>query len=201
MKKEITKYCIITFGWLAVLYPLWVRIQTLSWSFNFDTLLNNLFPLFGLTAFSLLWLHSIIGVIESWLKNYINVDNFVQVTATIILLCIILHPLLLFMSISFQLGDLFLIYESLYIWLGIIGWILLITYDIGKALKKYDFFVKQWNNILTISTIGFLLTFFHSLYLGSDLQSGPLRIIWIFYGVTAIISTIYTYGIKRFIKQ
>jgi len=197
--KKITTYLILAFGYLAVLYPLWVRVESLQWGFD-ATLLPNLFPLFGLAGFSLLWLHSISGVFEPWLRQHINFDKYVHDTSMLILICIIAHPLLLLISVSFNFSSVFAIYGTTYIWFAIIGWCLLITYDIGKALKKYDFFVRHWQAILLISTIGFLLTFFHSLNLGSDLQSGPLRIIWIFYGATAILSTIYTYGVKRFLK-
>ena len=200
MNKIVTKYFIIVFAWLAVLYPLAIRIKNLQWSFSIDTLSLNVFPLFGLAAFALLWLHSISGVFEEWLRNYINFDRFVHITSILILISIILHPFLLLVALDFSIKNVFLYYTAKYIWLAIIAWLLLITYDIGKALKKYDFFVRNWNNILIISNIGFLLTFFHSLALGSDLQSGTLRIVWIFYGITAILAIIYTYGVKRFLK-
>ncbi len=191
--NKITHYSIIIFFYLAVLYPLWVRITSLQWGFN-ASFLPNLFPLFGLAAFSMLWLHSISGPLEPFLRKHIDLDKFVHITANLILICIILHPLLLLATFNFNIKDIYLAYGVIFIRLGIIGWTLLITYDIGKALKKYDFFVKHWNTILIVSNIGFLLTFFHSLYLGSDLQSGPLRIIWMFYGITAFLSILYTYG-------
>ena len=102
------------------------------------------------------------------------------------------------MTFDFNIENLFLYFGTKAIWLAIIGWLMLIAYDISKPFLKYEFFKKNWPNILTISTIGFILTFFHSLTIGSDLHSGSLRIIWIFYGTTAIAATIYTYGIKRF---
>lgn len=193
MNRVVIKYCIITFVWLAVLYPLLLRMRNVQLSFD-ATLPLTLFPFFGLTAFALLWLHSISGVFEPWLKQYINFERFVYITSTIILICIVAHPILLLVGLEFNIGNVFLYYGAPYIWLAIIAWILLITYDIGKALKKYDFFVKHWNKILLISNIGFLLTFLHSLKLGSDLQSGSLRFVWIFYGITATLSIIYTYG-------
>ena len=196
MNRVIIKCCIVIFAYLAVLYPLWVNIGNMAWSFDSSSVFN-LFPMFGLAAFALLWLHAISGAFEPWLRKYIDFDRFVQVTSILIFISIIFHPLLLLTNVNFNFGPIFT-YGKLYIWLGIVGWLLLIIYDIGKVLKKYDFFTRNWNNILLISTIGFLLTFFHSLAIGSDLQSGPLRIIWIFYGVTAILATIYTYGIKRF---
>ena len=200
MNNTITKYSIIIFALAAVVFPLWVRLSTLSWSWNFNQILFNLFPFFGLLAFTLLWLHSLCGVFEEWLRRYINFDQFVHITASIILVCLIAHPLLLLIGLDFNINNVFLYYSAKYIWLAIIAWILLITYDIGKALKKHAFFSRHWNNILIISNIGFLLIFFHSLVLGSDLQFGLLRFIWIFYGITAILAIIYTYGIKRFLK-
>lgn len=199
--NKFIKYSVIITAYLAVLFPLWVRISVLSWAFD-STLLSNLFPLFGLTAFSVLWLHSMSGVFESWLRGQFNFDRFVHISSVLILFCIILHPLLLFVMLDFKFDSLLSSESAKYIRLGVVGWLLLITYDLGKVLKRrYHFFVRNWSNILLISTIGFLLTFFHSLGLGSDLQSGALRAIWIFYGITAILATIWTYGVKRFIKK
>src|SRR3989344_3714661 len=196
MGQSLIKYLITALCYLAVLYPLWVRFQTVQWTSDPSSLLFNLFPFFGLAAFALLWLHAMSGPFEPWLRKHFDLDRFVHITSLLIFFCIILHPLLLLIGIGFNFAQ--LLQGGTYIWLGIVGWLLLITYDIGKALQRYDFFVRNWKNILLISTIGFLLIFFHSLNLGSNLVSGPLRTLWIFYGVTAILATIYTYGIKRF---
>ena len=200
MNKKIIHYSIIAFIWLAVLYPVFERARYLHWAFD-TSLLPNLFPIFGLIAASLLWLHSISGVFEPWLRKHINFDRFIHITASIILWCMILHPLLLLISLNFNFNELFLGYTLLYLRIGIVAWLLLIIYDITKPLKKYQFFAKNWNNILIISNIGFLLTFIHALYLGSDLQFEPLRAIWIFYGITATLGIIYTYAILPLLKK
>ncbi|KKU49796.1 MAG: hypothetical protein UX71_C0005G0009 [Parcubacteria group bacterium GW2011_GWA1_47_10] len=159
-------------------------------------MIATIFPLLGIMAFLLLWIHSMMGVFEPWLRPRMPFDAFVHYTALIILFCIVLHPLLLLILIEFNFALLFS-GNPLAISLGVAGFLLLITYDIGKALKRREFFTRHWNTILLISTIGFILTFFHSLMLGSHLQSGPLRALWIFFGTTAILATIYTYGVKR----
>src|SRR3989344_789063 len=138
MKPVVIKYGLTLFAFLAVGYPLFVRTTNLQWSFDHTILALNIFPLFGLTAFSLLWLHALSGVFEPWLRQYINFDRFVHYTSLIILASIILHPLLLFLSLEFRILDVFSYYDATYIWLAIIGWILIITYDIGKALRKYN---------------------------------------------------------------
>jgi len=197
----MTKKFIILGATLAVLAPILVHIRNVSWAISsLDALLMNLFPIFGLIAFTLLWLHSISGVFEEWLRERFNFDSFVHWTALVILVSMILHPLLLLILVRFDFGAIFGTWNT-GIMLGLLGLILLLTYDIGKALKSYEFFSRNWNKILVISTIGFLLTFFHSLMVGSDLQSGWLRWLWIFYGVTAIVSTIYTYGMKRYLYK
>jgi len=197
MNKPFIKYCILVFAYLVVLYPIWVNVGNLAWSFN-STIVFNLFPLFGLVAFTLLWLHVISGVFEQWLRKYIEFDFYMELISKLIFFTIILHPLLLLINAGFKFGPIFL-YGKYYIWLGIIGWLFLITYDIGKALKNQDFFVRNWNKIRLISTVGFLLIFFHSLGVGDDLQVGALRVVWIFYGTTGILATIYIHGIKRFL--
>ncbi|KKU22496.1 MAG: hypothetical protein UX31_C0001G0014 [Candidatus Nomurabacteria bacterium GW2011_GWA1_46_11] len=199
MSRNFHKTWLAVFALVAVGLPVWTRVGSLGWQSRPD-IIPNLFPVFGLLAFSLLWLHALSGVFEPWLRRQINFDKFVDSTSLVILISIILHPLLAWANVNFSFKDLFAYGEARAIWLGIFGLLLLLTYDVGKFLKKYKFFSRNWTNILTISTVGFLLTFFHSLSLGSDLQSGFLRKVWIFYGVTAIFATIYTYGYKRRLK-
>jgi hypothetical protein len=195
MPNIITKYLILVFACLVVLYPLWISGKNLAWSLS-PIMIFNLFPLLGLLAFTLLWLHVVSGVFESWLRKYINFNRFAVITSNIIIACIILHPLLLLINADFELGPIFS-YGKIYIWLGITGWLLLVTYDLGRFFKNHDFVVQHWNKIRLISTVGFILTFFHSLGVGESLQVGTLRTIWIFYGVTAIMATIYLHGVKR----
>lgn len=202
MNKKIIKYNLTIFAYLAVFYPLWVRYHGMVWSSDANAILYNIFPGLGLVAFTLLWLHSMSGVFEPWLRRCFDFDVYVRNTSFIIFLCIILHPFLLFVALDFDFNSLWLYGTAKYIRLGVIGWMLLIIYDLSKMLKRNNnFFARNWTNILLISTIGFIFTFFHSLFLGSDIQNSPLRTVWIFYGVTAILATIYTYGFKRFRKQ
>lgn len=194
------KYLISALAYLALLYPLYVWYGRVDLVFD-EALPLNLFPAFGLMAFVIMWLHVVGGALQGWLEKYFNFEKFATNSSIIVLLLLILHPLLLFIGIGFdRLGDIFFYGRPIYIWLGIVAWFVLVGYDVVKRFKKRDFFVKHWNTVKLISTLGFFLTLFHSLGLGSDLQAGPLRYVWIFYGATAAIAAIYTYGIKRFLK-
>lgn len=200
MNQQYYRWGIIVFGWLAVLTPLAYRAQHVSWTTGAGWI-QNIFPMFGLLAFSLLWLHALSGAFEPWLKKHINFDAFVKHTAGLIFISIMLHPLLLLIDMRFNLQDIFFYYGNLAIWLGITGWLLLITYDITKPFKKYALVEKHWNSVLIISNIGFIVIFFHALKTGSDLQSGFLRYLFLFYGITAIACLLYTYAITPFIKK
>jgi len=197
----MTKQLVLIGATLAVIVPIFVHIQNVSWSSS--SLIVNIFPIFGLLAFTLLWLHAISGAFWEWLCSHFGVETmeeFIGWTALAIFISIVLHPLLLLFLVKFDLPSL-ISHSPVPIYLGIFGLLLLLTYDIGKVLKKYKILLNNWNSILIISNIGFILTFFHSLLIGSDLQIGFLRNLWIFYGVSAILAITYTYGVKRFLRQ
>ena len=182
-------------------YPLYVWYGRVDLVFG-NTLLLNLFPVFGLLAISTMWLHIVGGALRPWLEKYIDFQRFVSKSSVIVLFLIILHPLLLFTGIGFQnAGSVLGLYDSKYIRLAIIAWFILVGYDVAKRFKNRQFFVKHWETVKLISTIGFFLALSHSLGLGSDLQAGPLRSVWIFYGVSAAIAAVYTYGVRRFLRQ
>jgi hypothetical protein len=181
---------------LAVLYPALVRVTSLEWSG--DTFLGNLFPLFGLLAFTMLWLHIVGAGLEGWLRQYVDFEAFVEKTSFLILILMLLHPMLALVTYDFNLGVLGGEYGVWFVRLGLVGLALLLVYDVGRALKSRAFFIRHWQKVLIVSTIGFFIIFYHSLSIGSDLQTGFLRILWIFYGVTAALSFIYAYFIKGY---
>jgi len=200
MDRRRVGYFISALAYLAVFYPIFVWYERVDLVFD-ETLLLNLSPVLGLAAFSIMWLHVVGGALRGWLEKYFNFERLATNSSIAVLFLIILHPLLFFIGIGLdRIGDTFIYYEPIYIWLAIIGWFVLVGYDVAKRFKNRDFFARHWNSVKFISTLGFFLVFFHSLGLGSDLQAGPLRYVWIFYGITAAAATIYTYGIKKFLK-
>lgn len=194
MNKKFVILCAI----LAVGIPVFYYINNVSWA---NSSLASHFPLFGLIAFTLLWLHAISGVFEEWLRAQFDFDSFVHWTSWVIFISIILHPLLLLILVGFDIKAILVATSNPWILAGISGLLLLLTYDIGRALMKYNFFEKHWNKILIISNIGFIFIFFHSLNIGQTLQGGFMRGLWIFYGVTAIAAITYTYGVKGISKK
>lgn len=196
MQKNIIRFTLYILALAAVLYPSYVWYRSTSFeSFS----LVMLFPLFGIIAFTVMWLHVVGSALEQWIGHYVHFEKFVHLTSYLVLVSIMLHPLLLLIGFGFE--NLPMMLTSIYIQLAVAGFLLLITYDLGKIFKTRRFFIRHWGKIKLISTIGFFLIFFHSLGLGSNLQGGFLRTLWIFYGASAGVAAVYTYVIKKFLTR
>ena len=196
MNKPLIKFLLTLFALAAVLSPILIWGQTATLTPD-STLLPTIFPVFGLIAFMIMWLHIIGGAFETWLNKYIDFGYFINWSSSVVLLLIILHPLIFILNFGFpKIAGIFSFGPGSFIWLGVLGWLMLITYDIRKAFKNRQFFIRHWGVIQFLSTLGFYVIFFHSLFLGHNIQAGPLRVAWIFFGITAAIATIYDYFLR-----
>jgi len=194
------KYLVFALAYIAVLYPLFVWYGRVDLIFD-ENFPLALFPALGLAAFSIMWLHVVGGALKERIKKYLDFQRFINHSSVAVLFLIFLHPFLLLTAIGFKnIGVLFQFNEPKYIWIAIVAWFVLVGYDVLKRFKSRNFFAKHWEAVKLISTLGFFLALFHSFGIGSDLQAGPLRYVWIFYGVTAAIAATYTYGIRKFLS-
>lgn len=198
---QLIRIALNVLAFFVVFYPIIVWYRNTGLELGSLTAIN-VFPVLGLTAFSLMWLHIVGGVFGNTLERYVNFRKFVSTTSLIVLVLLVFHPLLFLVNLTKrQIINLLTVGRSIYIWFAITAWIVFIGYDIAKLFKDHKFLTKHWEIIKLISTLPFFLVFFHSLKLGSDLQKGTLRYLWIFYGITATFATLYTYIIKRFFKK
>lgn len=201
MDRNVIQFAVAVIAFLAVIYPLSVWYGRVGLVFD-ENLPLLLFPALGLAAFSIMWLHVVGGALREWLSKFIDFQKFVDSSSVAVLFLIILHPILLLYAVGLRsAGSIFQFNEAKYIWLAIIAWPILVGYDILKKFRDRAFFSKHWEKVKLVATIGFFLTLFHSLGVGSDLQSGPLRVVWIFYGISAAVAASYTYGIKKFLYK
>lgn len=197
LNKKIVKYLIFIVGLLAVGYPIsvWFNSANLVWD---KIVLFDIFPVLGLIGFSLMWLHIVAGAFRKRLSNYFDFSTFIHISSTVVLLMLILHPAVFLLALAVNnWGSVFSYIgneREYFIWIAIVAWVIFILYDVFKKFKTRKFFVKHWTLMRFISTLGFFLILVHSLGIGRDLQTGPLRSVWIFYGVTAGLATIYNYG-------
>ncbi|MDP2705523.1 MAG: hypothetical protein U1D31_03580 [Patescibacteria group bacterium] len=202
--KKLIQYTISLGALAAVFYPIfvWFGNSDLSWN---KTVVFEIFPVLGLIAFSIMWLHIVGGPFREKLEQYFDYKKFMTISSIVVLICIVLHPLLIYVGFwligvkgsgfTYAPGD-----KQYLVWFAIVAWLIFVAYDILKKFKNTDFFVRHWYIVKLIATLGFFLILFHSLGLGGDLRTGSLRYVWIFYGITAAIAAIYTYGIQPFFK-
>lgn len=185
----------------ACLIVILVFAQGLRWKFNrLDA--YRLFPLFGLLAFSLFLSHYIVAA----LRQLLNIDKeaikqYFLLTSLTALGFVILHPSLLVAQLyvdGFGLppGS----YLENYVapslkWaatLGLISLVLFLAYELTR-LKSF----KRWVPWLQgLSDIAMILILIHGFQLGSHLQAGWFRPVWLAYAGILLVCLSYTYFLK-----
>lgn len=178
--------------------------QSYKWPFgNLSTYI--VFPVLGLTAFSLMWTHYIMALLRM-LHGYDRdvLHTYAEVTSFVVLICILLHPGLL----SWQLwrdglglppgSEWKFVGHSLQVavTLGMISWFAFLAYELRHWFVKKNW----WKYVQYASDIAILLIFYHALMLGSQIRHGWYRGVWWFYGITLVASLIYIYYSKLHVR-
>lgn len=189
-------------AWLLAVIVLSLAIiawgQALRWQI-YPISTYKLFPVFGLIAFSLMWAHYVIGVGRQILKvDRAQVKLFFEITSFLVLVAILLHPgLLVYQLMRDGFGWPPGSYIHNYVaptleWaalLGTVSWFLFLSYELRRWFKNRGW----WKFVQMASDAAMIAILFHSLYLGTQLKHGWLRQVWLFYGLTLIVSLIYIY--------
>lgn len=174
--------------------------QSLAWDFSFLSL-YMLFPLFGLIAFGLMWSHYVTAALRQYagLGKEV-VQNYFEATSAVVLAAILLHPGLL----GYQLwrdgqglppgSELNYLPNSkdFYVLLGMFSLFVFLVYEFRRAFDQKVW----WKYIQYLSDIAIILVYIHAMNVGSRLQIGWFRAIWLFYGVTLVIALGYMYYCK-----
>ena len=159
----------------------------------------QLFPLFGLLAFSVMWSHYIVSVV----RQIMGVDKkqlhlYIEVTGGVVLFAIIMHPGLLEWQLwrdGFGLppGSILQNYVAHSLrWAALLGMISLLIF-LAYELRRW-FSDRGWWPIIAVATdIAMVAIFIHAINLGTQLQQGWLQTIWYFYGVTLAAVLVYIY--------
>ena len=193
------------FAWslstLVVLIAFLAWGQGLRWHFNHMTA-YSLFPLLGLMAFSLMWTHYIVSASRQQLgidKKVLH--SYIEVTGWIVLVLILLHPGLLEWQLfhdGFGLppGSVLNNYVApslkLFAVFGMVSLLLLLAYELRRWYEDRSW----WQYIAYATDLAMILLFIHALKLGTNLQSGWLRGVWLFYGATLVVCLGLMYGRK-----
>lgn len=163
---------------------------------DFGSASRRLFPLVGLYAFTLVWSQVVLGSgMNLWRKVYPKIEGYHRKQGVFTLLFAITHPTLLLIGVgptayftrTYVAPEL-----MLFVWFGYVQLFLLILTALAALLRKKIAWLRaRWRVIHVLNYLVFILVWFHSWFLGSDVQPTNLKYLWWFFGATAIVTTCY----------
>jgi hypothetical protein len=157
----------------------------------------KLFPVLGLLGFSIMWSHYMVGEMDRVLHRRVIRTRYFRTTGYIVLTVILLHPgILTYQRFRDGHGLPPGSYES-YVapgmaWLTILGSIALLAF-LTFELHRFYRSRSWWKYVVGAGDAAMLATFLHGLRLGSLLQDGWYRIVWLVYGTTLAIAIGHKY--------
>lgn len=163
----------------------------------------ELFPLFGIVAFTLMWSHFVsgsirrlIGAKEGTLRTFFIVTNW------LVLACILLHPGLFlynlwadgyglpptsYLSVYVDIGS------RIALFFGTLSLAAFLLYELRRRYKK----ARWWHYVEYANIAAMFAIFFHALTLGGEVASGWFMILWIVYGIILAGAIGYNYYYNR----
>lgn len=159
----------------------------------------QLFPLFGLLAFSVMWSHYIVSAVRQYLgiaKKELH--SYIEVTGWVVLAAILMHPGLLEWQLwrdGFGLppNNVLESYVAPTLrWAALLGMVSLLIF-LAYELRRW-FSERGWWRAIEIATDAAMIAIYlHALNLGTQLQHGWLRVVWYIYGLTLLLALGYIY--------
>jgi hypothetical protein len=168
----------------------------------------KLFPILGLSAFSLMWTHYIIGAVRRALnEDKSAVKSYGAVTGAVVLALIILHPGLLWYQLWRDgLGlppksylNAYPAFQHLALLAGSTSLLIFLSFEFKKFLQKK----AVWKYIEYLQIVAMFAIFYHGLTLGDELEVGWYRAVWFFYGISLAGALVYNhwYDAKKVTKE
>jgi hypothetical protein len=205
MNKTTIKWTAWILSGLVLVAAIVAWGQSLDWQISGITA-YQWFPLLGLTAFSLMWGHYIVGA----LRRYFGVEKAVlsqyfEVTSMVVLFAILLHPGILWLQLwrdGFGLPpkSYLTVYGVGSMKLAVVlGSISLAVFLMFELRRKYGE-ASWWKYVSYSSDVAMLAIFYHGLTLGGQLQGGWYRALWFAYGITLVLAIGYIRFGKRWQK-
>ena len=185
-----------------------VIVSFVAWAgrmrWEFDNLSSySLFPLFGLLALSLMWSHYIMAALRKYYgANKTVLKQYFDISSLAVLAAILMHPGILIWQLwrdGFGLPpDSYLDYYvapglGWVAMLGTISFIIFIAYELRHVYGDRSW----WKYVQYASDAGMFLVFYHSLRLGSTLNSSWLQGVWYLYIVSFVSALVYIYAPKH----
>jgi hypothetical protein len=159
----------------------------------------QIFPVFGLLAFSLMWSQYLVTFLRSY-SGAKGLHRYFTYTGYVVLTAILVHPSLFVVQLykdGFGLPPAsyhHFVPETL-VWvvlLGTLSWFLLLAFEFRRI-----FGTKSWWRFMNYAVdLAILAIFYHGLRLGDQLRMGWFTYVWYFYGVTLVLMLAHKYWRK-----
>lgn len=200
--REFVKRHLTAIEWL--LGTLAVVLPVAAWFSRND--LNNLtlydvFPPLGLIAFGVMWTHFVIGALRRYAVVQQRKSNlYAPISMGLVLALILLHPGLFYLALyldGYGLPPQSYIEaystQLLFIALGTVALFIFLSYE----LKRWFGDKPWWIVIERIQIVAMIAIFIHGLGLGNEIRIDWFMLVWIFYGLTLLLSVGYTWIFDR----
>lgn len=161
--------------------------------------LYNIFPLFGLLAFSLMWSHYIGGALQRYFDHDGRVlRTYFTVTSSLVLALILLHPgLFVFQLWRDGFGLPPVSYLNFYtqtvshvaLILGTISLIIFLLFELHRKFRN----TKWWKYVEFANILAMFAIFYHALRLGRVFSEVWYMNLWFSYGILLVIAIVYNY--------
>lgn len=193
-KPMVVTAWLLSFAVSVAAFVVWLQ------AFNGQISLNNfsLFPFFGLLAFSLMWVHYIVGALRRYFAvNKVHLKAYYKITSVIVLLAILLHPgLFIYQLWSNGYGFPPESYKNYVaasaLWAVMLGTIALIIFLLFETKKFFG--KKPWWKLVELAQIlAMILIYIHALKLGGEIQTEWFKVVWVFYGLSFLSASAYIF--------
>jgi hypothetical protein len=157
----------------------------------------DVFPILGLSAFSLMWTHYTTDAVRRRLKLDSNaLKQYFAVTSSIVLVLILLHPTIFLAQLyidgfglpPFSYWDVYTGFtQRIALLLGTLSLLAFLSFELYRWFKK-----KSWWRYIEYANIAAMAAiFYHALTLGGELGLSWFRTIWFVYGCTLVVAVVY----------
>ena len=173
-----------------------------SWQWQLGSLsVYQIFPIFGLMAFSLMWTQYVVNALATLLRlDQVPLGRFYSTMGYLVLVAILLHPGLLIWQLW---HDGFGLPPESYLrhyvapglgWVALIGTVSLFVF-LAYELHRWFGNRRWWRFVEYATDAAMLCIFYHALRLGTQVsQPGWFHALWLFYGVVLVAVLAYKYG-------
>ena len=161
----------------------------------------ELFPLLGILAWVLMWMHYVGGSLKRYLglaKDMQILKRYFDITSAIVLALILLHPGLLYVGLYADGMGLppfsaFLVYEHLTMRVALVLGSISLTIFLLFELRRWFKGKSWWRYIEWANILAMFLIFVHALMIGGELYAGWFMAVWVLLGLFLVLSMVYNW--------